>query len=55
MSFLHGLVFRGLTNISMKSILLLNHLGKILDREEGGDTEPNEPLSMCLGVYPSVA
>lgn len=55
MSFLHGLVFRGLTNISVKSILLLNHLGKILDREEGGDTEPNEPLSMCLGVYPSVA
>ena len=51
MSFLHGLVLCGLTNISMKSILLLNNLGQILDREEGGDhrTErASECVSECL-------
>ena len=54
MSFLHGLVLCGLTNISMKSILLLNNLGKILDREEGGDHRTKRS-SECVSVYTSVA
>lgn len=38
----------------MKSILLLNNLGKILDREEGGDHRTKRP-SECVSVYTSVA
>ena len=39
----------------MKPILHLNNLGKTLIWRKVGTTEPNEPLSVCLSVYTSVA